>query len=101
MLKIKDNVDLKELENFGYKLGQNTINVPYWEYGKETPRKDKVLKISVNEKDLIFVIIVGKKREVYFKVSAKNGFRNYVFDDEEVVKPYIEDLIKAELVEKV
>lgn len=101
MLRIKDNINLRELENFGYKLGQDTVNVPYWEYGKETPRKDKVLKISVNEKDLIFVIVVGKKREVYFKVSARNGFRNYVFDDEEVVKPYIEDLIQADLVEKV
>lgn len=101
MLKIKDNVDLKELEKYGYKLGQDTVNVPYWEYGKETIRKDKVLKISVNENDLIFVIVVGKKREIYLKVSAKNGFRNYIFDNEEVVKTYIKDLIQAGLVEKV
>ena len=33
-LRIKKNIDLKELEKFGYKQGQDTINVSYNAYGK-------------------------------------------------------------------
>ena len=34
MLRIKDNVDLKELEKYGYLQGKDTLNVPYSAYGK-------------------------------------------------------------------
>ena len=34
MLKIKDNVDLKELEKFGYKKGEDIMYCSYNAYGK-------------------------------------------------------------------
>lgn len=34
MLKIKDNVDLKELEKFGYELQEDWFNRGYFENGE-------------------------------------------------------------------
>lgn len=72
MLKIKDNVDLKELEKFGFKYNDN-YHIHY-EYN--------------------FLIIEVNTRKIFIGsgVDEVNG-------DEEIIKLY--DLIKADLVEKV
>lgn len=100
-IKLKDSVDFNELIKFDYKRGEDTVGVPYGEYGKKTPRKDNVIKIFVDEKDLRFAIIVGRDREIYLSISAKGGFSNHIFFEKEIVKPYIEDLINANIVEEV
>ena len=98
MLKIKDNVDLKELEKFDYKQGQNMCNVSYSAYGK-------VFEVEYSEElndMLIDIVEIDKKtKEIELLRSSKNGFRSLIYDDEKQLKKYIDDLIKADLVEKV
>lgn len=98
MLKIKDNVDLKELEKFGYKQGQDMCNVSYSAYGK-------VFEVEYSEKIndmLIDIVEIDKKtKEIVLSRSSKNAFRSFIYHDDEQLKKYIDDLIKADLVEKV
>ncbi len=75
MLKIKDNVDLKELEKFDYKLSNN-------EYVKELG--------LYYDSDTIFIDI--KTREIYLDT--------YEFSNKYLLE-VIKDLIQADLVEKV
>ncbi len=73
MLKIKDNVDLKELEKFGWHLRRNCITGKFGSYTK-----------GATEVDLQDRII-----SPYYA-----GFSSYDYE-------YVYDLIKANLVEKV
>ena len=92
MLKIRDGVDLKELEKYGYLIGEETINVSFNSYGK-------VFEV---ENQLIDVVEINKKtKEIELSRTTKNGFRSIVYDDEKKLCNYIKDLIKADLVEKV
>ena len=75
MLKIKDNVDLKELEKFGYRLLNN-------EYVKE-------LGLDYENDDIYIDKIT---REIYLDT--------YEFSNEYLLE-VIKDLIQAGLVEKV
>lgn len=82
MLKIKDNVDLKELENFGFEVFGNSAKKVYWN--------------NFMENDTYFMI---EHRDIWFvengaKDSNERYFGNPQFDD-------LYDLIKADLVEKV
>lgn len=87
MLKIKDNVDLRELEKFGFEVfNNNTARKVYYDYYNG---------ISL-ENDTYFMI---EHREIWFvENGAKNSneryFGNPQFND-------LFDLIKADLVEKV
>lgn len=74
MLKIKDNVDLKELEKFGYFL--NDKNEYYIKHSK-----NNVVHISIN------------KFTKYIDILTSGGWR----DDLDIMY----DLIKADLVEKI
>ena len=80
MLKIKDNVDLKELEKFGFKKESK------WFYCK---------RIDNNWWDTINVSTDGDK-EIY-RATEVCGYSEIDYDIEE----FINDLIKADLVEKV
>lgn len=79
MLKIKDNVDLKELEKYGFE--HHTMI-----YVKEIKRSNETLK----EEKIIYV------EEENREISIHKGLFNV---DEELDTLY--DLIKADLVEKV
>ena len=98
MLKIKDNVSLEELEKYGYKQGQDMCNVSYSAYGK-------VFEVEYSEKlndTLIDIVEIDKKtKEIELSRSSKKAFRSFINDNEEQLKKYIDDLIKADLVEKV
>ena len=97
-LRIKPNVDLKELEKYGYKQGQDTTNVSYSAYGKVFE-----LEYSVKLNDtLIDVIEIAKKtKEIECLRSSKMSHRSFVNGDEKLLKKYINDLIKDGFVEKV
>ena len=91
MLKIKDNVDLKELEKFGYLQGQNMLNVSFNCYGK----------ICSNTDGLLDIVEINKKtRKIELIQKIDNHFRELVNDDINLLKLYINDLIKADLIEK-
>lgn len=84
MLKIKDNVDLKELEKYGFEI-----------FGNHTARKIYYEK-NYGEDDTYFMV---EHREIWFiengaKESNQRYFGNPQFDT-------LYDLIKDGLVEKV
>ena len=73
MLKIKDNVDLKELEKYDWHLRKNCITGEYGSYTKGAT------EISLDDRII----------QPYYA-----GFSGYDYE-------YVYDLIKADLVEKV
>lgn len=83
MLKIKDNIDLKELEKYGIQKGY---------YTKSDNNKEEVLSIDENR-----IITVSKRlwwsMQHYYGIVEKNGAK----DGEEILY----DLILNGLVEKV
>ena len=101
MLKIRDDVDLKELEKFGYKKGEDMMCCSYNAYGKIYEQQlDSVL--NVNGKDAIYVVEIDKKEKtITLEVTTRTAFRSFAYTQADVVKPYIQDLIQTGLVEKV
>ena len=82
MLKIKDNVDLKELEKFGFTTQQN---VPSWDYRIKTGKYDYAeLSIDYSKEICIY---------------NTTEYRDADIPDELLDKIF--DLIQAGLVEKV
>lgn len=87
MLKIKDNVDLKELEKFGFEVTENFAKKIWW--------YDKIENISIEDDTWLCV----ENRTLWLiengaKESNERYFGNPQFDT-------LYDLIKADLVEKV
>ena len=82
-LRIKDNVDLKELEKFGYK---NIGNVYF-----KTVTNKRVIRISEIGKEIIDYVIDS---------STYSGYK-YEGEYKHIIRPYIKDLIEAGIVEKV
>ena len=101
MLKIKDNVDLKELEKFGYKKGEDIMCCSYNAYGKIYEQQlDSVLNVSA--KGVIYVVEIDEKSKgIELNVTTRRDFRSFAYTRDDIVKPYIQDLIQAGLVERV
>ena len=92
-LRIKDNVDLKELEKFGFKPKYNEDTGEVCAYEKKIEKYECGLVISVMEtKSLIRIFKFPKKRKNEWRI---NPYKSY-FDIDTLY-----DLIKADLVEKV
>ena len=84
MLKIRDNVDLKELEKYGFEFDTSSGF-----YERKIDNK------------WYNIICVDKDREI-FEMTAEIGYWDTTFSDEEWFDiKNIDDLIKADLVEKV
>ena len=84
MLKIRDDVDLKELEKFGFELEE-------WD---NYYRKYKVkYQVQINIYD---------RKILVFKMRENSNWGDYIgyTDEEEKIKLYVPDLIKANLVVK-
>lgn len=89
MLKIKDSVDLKELEKFGYK---KIANCYYKEVMKDNNSKCWTYYESID--------INIETREIYSELY--NDQMNMTWISYDIRKDhYIQDLIKADMVEKV
>lgn len=82
MLKIKDNVDLKELEKFGFRYKENK-KLPY--------------NSTFDWNDMIEV--KGSKEQIYIRAFDKKEITVYSTCGIAIDKLY--DLIQADLVEKV
>lgn len=80
MLKIKDNVDLKELEKFGFKLKYNENNGKPFSYEKEF--------IGWNRRSDITIYI--EDREINCYIEEEMGIIETLYD-----------LIKADMVVKI
>ena len=85
MLKIKDNVDLKELEKFGF------------EYEKEHSIYSERY-IYTNERDTQRIEVIVNDREICVEDISGNYFLGAIVDEALTV---LYDLIKADLVEKI
>ena len=91
MFKIKDDVDLKELEKYGFKI------IPEGIYVKSIKRIHPIGDANVTE---IFIIVdkdrIIKKYEVW-------SYLNFAFYEKEkhLFKFQIKDLIKSNLIQKV
>ena len=81
MLKIKDDVDLKELEKFGFKFDEDSGKYSY----------NVILK---NKNGGITLTVQSWNRKIYLWANI-NSSKN-----EEIIE-FLYDLIKADLVEKV
>ena len=81
MLKIKDNVDLKELEKFGFQKGYKFYSIDNTII--------RIVAVVNDERDLI----------IQYSDSAWWDFNYWYLNDYNQDKVY--DLIKADLVEKV
>ena len=88
MLKIKDSVDLKELEKFGYELQEDWFNRGYFENGD---LKGKY----------IYWKNVDMFKSIEIETDTRRIFESFDDMDRRVEEKYIEDLIKADIVEKV
>lgn len=101
MLKIRDNVDLKELEKFGYKKGEDIMYCSYNAYGKIYEQQlDSVLNVS--GKGIIYVVEINEKSKgIELNLTTRRAFRCFGYMQNDVVEPYVQDLIQAGLVEKV
>ena len=83
MLRIKDDVDLKELEKFGYK----DVEAYY-------------LKSVTRNRD---IIIWKYNREMVDYLKDNTTYSGYKYEGEykHIIRPYIADLIQVGFVEKV
>ena len=100
MLKIKDNVDLKELEKFGIH--------PIYKYNQNTGESYITQLISERYFGYYGHFIFAKKKKVGLQILARKIINRtvdnslYLFEDNTYVDvDLIYDLIKADLVEKV
>lgn len=102
MLKIKDNVDLKELEKFGFK--EKPYGYIYYP-NNNNPNSRYFSNIQINKK------LMGENNVIKFSLENMNVWCNSIEELEddfknikasyEAFKIKIDDLIKADLVEKV
>ena len=81
MLKIKDSVDLKELEKFGFEYDED--NNYYFYYGFTRPHSNSEIRLYVDKNDRVIT----------------TGFDIYVAENK--IHDKIYELIKADLVEKI
>lgn len=94
MLKIKDNVDLKELEKFGFKpkYNEDTGEITAYEKKKEKTEYEGLM-VKIKETQSKIRIFKGfRKKDMEWRIIKYTDY----FDIDTLY-----DLIKADLVEKV
>lgn len=95
MLKIKDSVDLKELEKFGFK--EISILDNYDVSGVIYKKYKQALFYKM-------FIEITEKREVLYGISFRKSlnfiFKNIKIDPKKIEKKLFKNLIKADMVEK-
>lgn len=102
MLKVKDNVDLKELEKFGFKYREDYF-IKYL-YSTKTIGV-RLEPECVGEKNKYFYVAINN----YGEYTTLNNVLDYYIaeyqrqmkSDIEEIKKLFNDLIKADLIEKV
>ena len=87
MLKIKDSVDLKELEKFGFKY-RNENKGDFI----SCQRKDKNENIWI---DIVYYKVCGEDKNIFQHTD------DYAYNTIPTEEKYIQDLIQADLVDKV
>lgn len=100
MLKIKNNVDLKELEKFGFKLNEDNN----YEYKKYYQLEDDGTRyVDDNDFDYIWHIEIYKRKngnELWLEIINNDCTYHNEGDEVEEIMYLIYELTKAGLVEK-
>ena len=105
MLKIKDEIPLKELEKFGFQLNENNT----YEYKELYPLEaDGTRYVDDNDFDYIWSITIYKRirpeeefYELYIEIINNDCSYHNEGDEVEGIGDKLYDLIQAGLVEKV
>lgn len=89
-IKIKNNVDLKELKKFGF-----------WRDNYFT-----ILNREIYDNDREYILILKNRRVVKGKLvcildTNENIVNGYIIEEDNKIEKFIPDLIKAELIEEV
>lgn len=104
MLKIKDDIDLKELEKYGFILRYSEFDgsvnklIQQWGYPYVDSKQKPFIKFLKPKKYIRKIPLSNKKIDVYFKgefIIPNNSSNREIFFDT------LYDLIKDGLVEKV
>lgn len=103
MLKIKDNIDLKRLENHGFEYGKYMIYPKYYERRMPRPKicYIKTPKLPTLRASLLYTVVINDKREIVVDVESNFGGNVIRYGENKVVKSFIKDLIDLEYVERV
>ena len=119
MLKIKDSVDLKELEKFGYSISHVSVTPKYMvkqvddEYvihiGIEEPLKNMWTGRDFHDSRILILnhctlIQPHSKRKILIEPEIQEHLYyevDYGSYADEKIEPYIQDLFEAGLIEKV
>lgn len=94
MLKIKDSIDLKQLERFGYKVidWNCVVERPY-----DVPLCTKMIKRYNKKKNVHFLDVYIENRII----KLIDVYYTFWIERQNVAKKYIQDIIDAGFVEKV
>lgn len=87
MLKIKDDVDIKELEKFGFKP----------KYNENTGELNRYIKVFEND-DCFWIKIEVQRKHI--EIDCNSWYDFYIESIQNIIS-FIYDLIQAGLVEKV
>lgn len=93
MLKIREDVDLKELEKYGFtiKYDIHTGEIDYCRYENEIHLVNHYFEIAIDV----------NTRQLEIRSYSKASFENTHSEIEEIIENLLYDLIEANLVEKV
>lgn len=99
MLKIKDNVDLKELEKYGFEDSETSNNVPVDSWGEEIYSfRNKYFKpIGDGRRGQEYYLFINKNTKILAIYATEPDGNGTCIELSDVIY----DLIKADLVEKV
>ena len=100
MLKIKDNVDLKELEKYGFEDSEisNIVPLEYWSEDKDYHFDNTYfIFIASGRRGQDYYLLIDKKSKILSIYATKPDGDGTCGEISDVIY----DLIKADLVEKV
>ena len=99
--KTGKKIELKELEKFGYREGKDMLCCSYSAYGKiYNEQLDNILKVDIE--NAVYVIEIDKKtNNIELNITTMESPRSFCYNHEDIISPYIRDLIEAGYVEKV
>lgn len=101
MLKIKDNVNLKELEKYGFEYRENYYIQYLYNTKTINARVEPSLHGETNKYFYISVNNAGEYTSFNNVLGYIEDYRKQLEKDIEEIKELFEDLIKADLVEKI
>ena len=98
MLKIKDNIDLKELEKFGFKYRER-----WYDNEPESEDNSSYYELDLDDNNRSYATVCCYTREIFIPIGLYRDISKYFYPRSRCLEnlDWLFDLIKADLVEKV